>query len=471
MTIEKSNNLQYSIDNLQFLWLVSPKIEMKKPRKIGNVHQLFIDDNLIESVNGLQRIVNQPVRHHANPVLTYEKPWEGNCVIAWGSVLYDEEAKLFKIWYEVYKKLGKPGEATIVCYATSKDGITWEKPELGLVEYRGSKANNIVFAPLTGMIDSPTVLWEPNPTPECRYRMYWYSGKVRGICGATSPDGIHWNLLEGVLVNAGDRSSACYDRERKKFLVITRIPGRGIRTCGLWESDNGVDFKSVGEIAAPDEIDPEKTEFYGMIYFPYAGLRLGFLEMFYVPIRKLNTQLIYSSDGLEWHRACNRQTFLDWGTPGSWDKTWVTPSQNPPIRVGDKLYIFYQGRQTLHWAVAPFGHIGSVGLAFLRVDGFVSLDAQCEEGSVTTAPLLLEGTTLYINAFARPGTVTAEVLDLNGNPMEGFMRSDCIPLTMADRVDHAVAWQSNQNLNALAGKPVRLRFYVQGAKLYSFWIE
>ncbi len=446
----------------------------KKPRKIGRVHQLFIDDCLIESINGLKRIVNQLVRHHANPVLTYEKPWEGNCVITWGSVLYDKEVKLFKIWYEVYKKFGKPGEATILCYATSKDGVTWEKPELGLVDYRGSKANNIVFAPKTGTIDSPTVFFTPDPTPECRYRMYWYSFEEHGIRGATSSDGLNWDLIEGILVNAGDRSSACYDPQRKKFLVMTRIPDRGLRTCGLWESDNGEDFKYVGEIAAPDDSDPEKTEFYGMIYFPYAGLRLGFLEVFYVPIRKLNTQLIYSRDGLKWHRACNRQTFLDWGPPGSWDQAWVTPSQNPPIRVGDKLYIFYQGRQTLHWAVAPFGHIGSVGLAFLRVDGFVSLEAQCEEGSVTTTPLLLEGTTLpavHINAFARPGTVTVEVLDLDGNPIEGFRRSDCIPLTMADRTDHAVAWRSNRNLNSLAGRPVRLCFYVQGAKLYSFWIE
>ena len=59
----------------------------KQPRSVGRVHQLFIDDDLIESVNGLQRVVNQPVRHHENPVLTYEKPWEGNCVITWGSVL------------------------------------------------------------------------------------------------------------------------------------------------------------------------------------------------------------------------------------------------------------------------------------------------------------------------------------------------------------------------------------------------
>ena len=72
-----------------------------KVRKVGKTHQLFLDDELIDRIDGLERVVNQPVKHHLNPVLTYDKPWEGNCVITWGSVLYDNEKKLFKIWYEV----------------------------------------------------------------------------------------------------------------------------------------------------------------------------------------------------------------------------------------------------------------------------------------------------------------------------------------------------------------------------------
>ena len=243
-----------------------------------------------------------------------------------------------------------------------------------------------------------------------------------------------------------------------------------MRTIGLWESDDGVSFKHVGEIVAPDDQDPEQTQLYGMIYFNYAGLRLGFLEMFYVPTRLLDTQLVYSRDGLAWHRACDRQAFLPRGGQGAWDQAWVTPSQNPPIRVGDKLYIFYQGRQTLHWAVKPYGHIGSVGLAFLRPDGFVSLDAQCEEGSVTTCPLVLAGSTLHVNAFARPGYVAAEVTDLAGNVIAGYSRAECIPLEMADRLDHDFAWKGGRTLAPLRGKPVRLRFHVRAAKLYAFWV-
>ena len=147
----------------------------------------------------------------------------------------------------------------------------------------------------------------------------------------------------------------------------------------------------------------------------------------------------------------------------------MTPAQNAPIRIGDQLYIFYQGRQTLHWATRPYGHIGSVGLAFLRPDGFVSLDAQCEEGSVLTTPLLLEGTRLHINAFARPGRVETEVLRADGTPLPGFTRDACRPLENRDCLDHTVAWSDGASLSALAGTPVRLRFHVQAAKLFSFW--
>lgn len=444
------------------------------PRTIGSTPQLFLDEQLIASYAGLERVVNRPVKHHKNPVLTWDRPWEGNCVITWGSILYDPDQGQFQAWYEVYKKYPPPGESgMLLCYATSKDGMAWQKPELGLIEYQGSTANNIVMDSAqhhSGRFDAPTVFRHPNPpAPEKKYLLAWHGRG--GVRFSHSADGIRWEHPERAVVASGDRTTAGYDPLRKKFYVITRIPGRGLRTCGLWESDNAEDFEFVREIAAPDEHDPDQTQFYGMIRFPYAGMHLGFLEMFYIPIRKLNAQLLYSHDGHHWYRASDRQTFLDWGPPGSWDQAWVFPSHNPPIRVGDQLYIFYQGRQTLHWAEEPFGHIGSVGLATLRPDGFVSMDSQWTEGTVTTQPVLLKGTTLHVNANAKPGTIRAELLGSDGAAIEGFSRADCRPMEMVDSLDFALTWGRGYNLSAVADTPVRVRFYVQGAKLFSFWSE
>ena len=81
------------------------------------------------------------------------------------------------------------------------------------------------------------------------------------------------------------------------------------------------------------------------------------------------------------------------------------------------------------------------------------------------------GKALHINAVARPGTIRIEVLDADGEPVPGFARDDCVPITMVDSQDYEVKWKDNRTLDKLAGKPVRLRFFVQASKLYSFWME
>ena len=81
----------------------------RAPIQVGRCRQLMLDDALFESLDGLARIVNQPVKCHDNPVVTYDRPWEGNCVILWGSVLYDQDEKQFKMWYETYKKFPPAG--------------------------------------------------------------------------------------------------------------------------------------------------------------------------------------------------------------------------------------------------------------------------------------------------------------------------------------------------------------------------
>jgi hypothetical protein len=452
--------------------------EPASPRKIGATHQLVLDESLFAQMEGLGLIVNQPVKYHENPVLTYTEPWEANCVTMWGSVLYDAERQQFQAWYEVHKKAPPPEDPPLLfCYATSKDGIHWEKPALGLFEVDGSKANNVV---MTGHFDAPTVFRNPKDEGEKKYLMAWYDGTVPGIRVSWSPDGIHWNHPDMVAIPSGDRSTAGYDPLREKFYIITRV-WWSVRTCALWESDDGEHYQYVKELVAADGQDPADTELYGMLKFPWGGMHLGAIEMFYIPQRKLNAQLVYSHDGLHWHRAAGRQTFLDWGPPGSWDRAWVFPSHNPPIRVGDKLYIFYQGRQTLHWSVLPFGIIGSVGLATLRPDGFVSLEpiepldrnnkTHRHQGTATTVPLVLEGKSLHLNAIARPGSVRVEVLDQNGEPIRGYSQDDAQPIHRVDSLDAKVGWKDDRTLEALSGRPVRLRFHLQGAKLYSFWVE
>ena len=110
---------------------------------------------------------------------------------------------------------------------------------------------------------------------------------------------------------------------------------------------------------------------------------------------------------------------------------------------------------------------GAIGIATLRLDGWVSIDAGAQEGTLTTKPLVLEGKTLIVNVQASQGAMAVEILDRAGRPLSGFGRSDC-NIFSGDAVRHRISWQGRSNLQEFAGKTVRLRFYLRNAKLYSF---
>ena len=61
--------------------------------------QLFIDDHVIDDMQGVRKQLNQPVKYEHNPVLKRDKPWEMSGP-GYGTIIYDAEEKLFKAWYE-----------------------------------------------------------------------------------------------------------------------------------------------------------------------------------------------------------------------------------------------------------------------------------------------------------------------------------------------------------------------------------
>ena len=109
-------------------------------------------------------------------------------------------------------------------------------------------------------------------------------------------------------------------------------------------------------------------------------------------------------------------------------------------------------------------------MARLRLDGFVSLKGGIEPGRVTTKPLEIDGRELRANIDAWSGQVRAEVLDASEEkPLPGFSLDDSIPVS-TDDIDVALGWK-NQELSALQGRTVRLRFSLLRGELYAFWFE
>src|SRR5881409_645050 len=154
---------------------------------IGGTRQLFIDDAVVAEMHGASRIFHQPRKHPGNPVLSGERPWEGKMVEV-GTVLYDEEERIFKMWYgalemhyempprpfDQYDNLlraSKYRETFRPCYATSKDGIHWDRPELGFVEFEGSKRNNLLAGGGFGSLFKDAR--EKNPARRYKLATYW----------------------------------------------------------------------------------------------------------------------------------------------------------------------------------------------------------------------------------------------------------------------------------------------------------
>ena len=111
-----------------------------------------------------------------------------------------------------------------------------------------------------------------------------------------------------------------------------------------------------------------------------------------------------------------------------------------------------------------------MGLATIRVDGFASLGGGFDGGHVTTKPIVLDGAALKINAKADwHGSVLTEVLDEHSQPLSGYSADDCVPMT-EDRVDAEVRWKGESSVGELAGRPVRLRFHLRNAQLFSYQV-
>jgi len=203
---------------------------------VGNRKQLFIDHRFIEASKGISLKVNPPVVR-PEPVLWSEKPWEAFS-LAYYSVAADEG--LFKMWYAAFDgdAWGKGSERgkVLVCYATSRDGFRWEKPDLGLVEYKGSRNNNIILDRGWTM-KTMSVFIDPNGPREKRYKMIYDHPGAQGVVlfqpggdytdkrVATSPDGLHWTFPDSSNLkhSVDTQHIAFWDARIKKYVVYIRV--------------------------------------------------------------------------------------------------------------------------------------------------------------------------------------------------------------------------------------------------------
>lgn len=456
------------------------------PRSLNDLTgpwQLFVDDYLVASKDKVVRTYHPFEKDPRNPLIKADRPWEGNNVYLYGTVLPNESGPGYRMWYHALPET-KGDDAYRLLYATSRDGITWEKPNLGVVEYKGSKANNIFIR--RGTRDHiPSIIHTPwEKDPQRQYLMINYDGdKAGGYVAAWSPDGLHWTDAadKAVFTKGGDVGQFLYDFHKNEYVGYVKnnasVSEMRRRAVARISSKDPLSWPNPYLVLAPDTFDDrwakgiQRTSFYGLSAFAYESMYLGFVWVFRADDEAqgyfdgpIFCELVTSRDGVHWMRQQgDRVPILPVGTGQAWDRGMVF-SATQPLVIDGKLWLYYGGVDGTHLPQKDQPWHSGIGLATLRKDGFASLDAQGGTGTVTTRRLVGARGPLRVNYTAK-GSLRVEVLDETGKALPGYGRDDCDPLT-GDSIDATVGWKGRKTLPA--GRPIRLRFTLDNASLYSF---
>jgi hypothetical protein len=473
----------------------------KGPIDIGSRKQLFIDDRFFASVKNVALRMNPAAK--MGPVLLPDKPWEsmdiGYCV----SVA--EDGDQYKMWYLARDRQGTCRQ----CYAQSKDGRAWEKPSLGLIDYNGSKDNNIVLAPTEKQVEMPiSVFLDPAGTPEARFKavafMYWPDPKRLGLYVHTSPDGIHWKLSDRrIFPLPGDMpNQAFYDSRLKKYVAYLRVwaPLRKIgriETSDLtqpWPADQTVppscrdwtgntitvEGHVIPIVFSYDQLDPNPSDHYNAacVQYPWADDAYFMFPSPYrhypePPLSKyandglVDIQTATSRDGVHWNRL-SREPYVSLGTEEEIDRGQIYMAVGM-FRRGGKIEQYYGGYRTNHGVLGSQPDAdGAIFRLEQRLDGFVSADAAFEGGEFATPPLVFSGTKLVLNINASAmGTCKVEILDDQGNVLPGYSLAECDEIG-GNHVEKTVSWKGQSHLSSLRGQVVRLRVVMRACKLFAF---
>jgi len=483
--------------------------------EVGDTKQVFLDDRVIHEASKLSKWVSRPEKFARNPIMVADRPWEQGTRIrgqhpAHGvqitgqNVIYDEEERIFKMWYLPYVVAwtGDGDERRPLCYAVSKDGYKWEKPELGIFEYRGSKANNILMANGPEAAHYFNVIKDPQEKdPQRRYKALGemegaIANQTGGVAIAFSPDGLHWTEHPGNPVVRHGRNIADaptilgWDHKRRKYVAYYR-PGhplageiygdgdhRHIRTYGYSESEDFIHWTPTELMLTPDHEDRADYQYMQFTAGIDGEFYIGFNAMHETHEQTWDIFLMSSRDGFNWNWLERKVPFLGRGEVGTYDAGYMTPSG--PIFHDGKVWIYYGTYSGAHsYNLTKLGDNRlAIALCTLPQDRWMGLMAGPQRGTLVTKPLIFKGAKLIVDLDASvplqaPHTprrfdefvLRAALEDQSGGAIEGFGLAQSNEITTSGPQE--LKWTGG-DLSKLAGRPIRVRFEWRNAVFYSF---
>ncbi len=437
------------------------------------------DERIIEDRWKVERFIVELERYSGNPIMVKDQPIEGSIgPFSGGTVIYDPKDQFYKMWYGVFDLHAYSNKHPFsynMCYAESGNGIDWQKPVLGLFDRRGliSPQNNAIKLgrEKTGGIDI-----EFNPgAKSAQDRFVAIHNDSGGVFVSYSGDGKTFNCSfdhPAVWYHSDTHNNFIYDEVRDRWLMFVRprayagndLKHVGRRRVAVKESPDLVNWTHERTVLVPEENDPDY--FYGMTVFRRGDLFFGQLQLYETMFHHLYQELVWSGDGINWHRLPQsaQRIILNVGRKNAWDSGMVSLFEKP-VLVNDEMRFYYSGNDKPH---NSFGTSG-IGLATTKRDRLIGVQSIPDTlGRVLTRPIPIKGD-LFINARAR-GEIRVELRSaIRDEPLKGWTAADCTPF-IGDELDAPIHW-GDKSLNDLKGKPVRLRFQLEDATLFSFDIR
>lgn len=473
------------------------------PINVGR--QLFVDNFLVSATN-MTQVAHTPNFYAGNPVLEPNREWEKTIEGApyaapfSDGIWYDEKDGKFKMWYLAGAgTLHKQDKQTFYTgYAESADGKKWTKPQTGIFNN-----TNIVD---TCNRDAATIwLDKQEKDPQKRFKMFNVERRPTDrrwqFVLKYSADGIHWSKGVAQSGDLYDRSSVFYNPFRGVWALSMRygtaVSSRSRSYLENADPEMAVSLahrirkdapdKNIRFWFTPSDKEPRHPKFpevnpgiYNFDAIAYESIMLGLYSVWQGPennvceklgIQKKNEVFLgYSRDGFHFSRQSFKPFMKVDETEGAWNWGNMQSIGGVPLVVGDSLYFYSSGRRlnNIMW-----DSYTSTGLATLRRDGFVSMRAGKAECWLTTEKLCFDGKYLFVNAdvSSKKSQLAVELLDEQGNVIPGYGKKDCVVMRAADKTKQLITWKKNRDVAALAGKTVRMKFYLTGGDLYAFWVS
>lgn len=465
---------------------------------LKNQRELFVDNFLIDKLDNIENRLAVPVS--AGTAIRFDKPWEGN-FCAYVSVIYDGEK--YSMYYRGVGD-GKDAAKQVTCYAESKDGINWHKPNLRLFKVYGTYDNNVVMIGGKKQVaQNFSVMYDNRPGVPKEERYKAVGGvattkkrPMRGLYRYVSADGVSWKAAKDSTALFPDghgldsQNVPAWLPSENQYAIYLRTwtgdkPGdeellKGVRTVARSVSPDFVNWSEpkVMTIEGPlEDLYTNATQ----PYFRAPQLIISMPFRYAPDIRVLSDEemkansipknmwagvsdavLMTSRGGNSYERKF-QESFI---RPGLSQKNWGARSTMPALGIvptGDAEMSMY--------VIRAYG----TPQCFLermqmRVDGFSSLHAGAQEGLVLTRPVILDGKSFRLNYSASSlGYVKVLLQDENGTDIPGFGAADA-EFIRGDKTDSEVKWKSGKSIQSLLGKKIRIKFVIKDADVYSFRI-